>query len=131
MSNEGKNQANGITLYHAEWCGHCRKFKPVWDQLKEKLKGSGIKVAEYEDGQNKQQVENAGITGFPTIRITKNGQTTDYQGPRDLDSILKALGYDDKKSINQSGGGEDSDYYLMKYMKYKSKYLQLVEQLIN
>ena len=27
-----------VILFSADWCGHCKKFKPDWEKLKKKLR---------------------------------------------------------------------------------------------
>ena len=108
-----------VILYHADWCGHCKRFKPIWDGMKTDMKAKGISYEEYEDGMNPQVIQRAGVLGFPTLRISANGEEHDYEGPRTKDAIINAaLQYG-----GQSGGGEN---YRHKYMKYKQKYLDLL-----
>ena len=33
-----------ITLFHADWCGHCQQFKPVWNEIKQWCSSHGIKA---------------------------------------------------------------------------------------
>lgn len=113
-----------ITLYYADWCGHCTTFKPTWEKIKSQLDDNGIAHNEYEHGKDKAKVEEANIEGFPTIKITLNGKTTDYNGPRTSKDILKHFGV-------QSGGGSYKGQpinYHHKYMKYKKKYQALKEK---
>ena len=65
---------NNITLYHANWCGHCKNFMPTWNALKDVFDKNNVTYAEYESDNNSAEVSAAGIRGFPTIRISKNGQ---------------------------------------------------------
>ena len=115
-----------ITLYHANWCGHCQTFKETWKAMKPILDQHNIKHEEFEETQNQEVMAQAGIEGYPTIRITMNGNTADYNGPRDVQSVLNYLGI-------QLGGGNvhknDPSYY--KYIKYKKKYLELKEKCNN
>ena len=32
------NDGNIMVLYYADWCGYCQQFKPVWEDLKKKMK---------------------------------------------------------------------------------------------
>lgn len=92
-----------ITLYYAEWCGHCQTFKPVWKNLKKDLDKNNIEYKEYEHSKNSNEISNANIQGFPTIRITRNNKTYDYEGPRTKKDILKEFGI-----LSQSGGQRDN-----------------------
>jgi glutaredoxin len=80
-----------ITLYHAEWCGHCKHFKPTWDALKNVFQKNNIDFEEFEDGENEAIIQNAGVEGFPTIRITNDKGEYDYMGDRTADAILHEL----------------------------------------
>jgi hypothetical protein len=100
----------------------------------------GIKTAAYEQSANPAKVKEAGVNGFPTIRLTVDGKTSDYNGERTVDSIIGAVsgqsgGYYQYDQSGQYGGqrggkvilddDEDDEYYKMKYLKYKAKYLKL------
>lgn len=77
-----------ISLYYADWCGHCTSFKPTWNSLKKMFKKNDIEYAEFEDSKNKKEVENANIQGFPTIKIEKDGVEYDYKGSRNVNDII-------------------------------------------
>ena len=104
-----------VMLFYADWCGHCTKFKPVWENLKKDFDNKNIDYEEFE-ASNEEIMQKYNIEGFPTIKIVQEDQITDYSGQRDRDSILHYLG-------EQSGGGIDPFY--KKYLKYKKKYLDL------
>ena len=107
-----------VTLYYANWCGHCNTFKPTWEKLKNEFETKGIQYNEYEHTKDKKIIEEENIEGFPTIRIENNGETEDYSGSRKYNDIL---GYLKKKTMI---GGRIIDYKKL-YLKYKRKYLDL------
>lgn len=109
-----------VTLYYADWCGHCKTFKPTWEKLKYELDSNGIQYNEYEHTKDKKIIEKENVEGFPTIRIENNGEKEDYSGSRDYNDLL---GYLKKKNKTMSGGGM-IDYKRL-YLKYKRKYLDL------
>jgi len=81
-----------ITLYHANWCGHCKRFKPTWDALKDVFAKNNVQYEEFEDSTNENEIENAGVEGFPTIRITdEKGDEYDYNGERSAEGILHEI----------------------------------------
>lgn len=107
-----------VVLYYADWCGHCKDFKPVWEELKDAFKTINVKYEEYEADNNPKEIEKAHVQGFPTIIIKHNGEEEEYQKGRDFETLFKYI--EDKKE--QMGGATD---YFEKYKKYKLKYLKL------
>lgn len=93
---EGKLNADGslkqqggapvnVQLYKAEWCGHCKHFSPVWDQLQQSNKH--VKFETFDADKHKEVIASSNIQGFPTIRV--NGH--DYKGSRDFNSLHSLL----------------------------------------
>lgn len=110
-----------VSLYYANWCGHCNTFKPEWEALKNTLDQLNIEHDEFEESQNKKEVAEASIKGFPTIRISKDNSVYEYRGPRTAPDILYELGVQP-----QVGGGFNPNVdWKTKYLKYKNKYLDL------
>jgi glutaredoxin len=86
-----------VTLYYANWCGHCKTFKPAWFDLKKYVeiykddikKKYDIEIVtnEYEESTNPKIMDEKGIKGFPTILIDDK----EYEGDRTIQGIIKEL----------------------------------------
>ena len=72
-----------VTLYFMTNCSHCKAFKDEWEQFKLMAKESGnVATDEKEAKKDAAAVEKAGVTGFPTIRLTTEKGSFDYNGDR-------------------------------------------------
>jgi thiol-disulfide isomerase/thioredoxin len=83
-----------ITLFHAEWCGHCVDFKPTWEKMKvDKDANKNIEFEEYEASvlpglpEELKKVNGEEINGFPTIKINVSGKDYNYKGARSKEDI--------------------------------------------
>ena len=90
-STSDQNQTkNKITLYYADWCGHCKQFKPEWTIVKNNYTGNDLTFIEVNCGTNPETCSSAGINGFPAVYLEKSGgekyQYTSY--PRTAKSLV-------------------------------------------
>ena len=81
-----------IKLFWVDWCGHCNRFKPVWNKLK---KENTLDV-NYEDvncEKEKEVAQQEGIQGFPTIRLydADGNLLEELEGSRDEDNIKNLI----------------------------------------
>ncbi|MBA43192.1 MAG: hypothetical protein CMF62_04175 [Magnetococcales bacterium] len=109
-----------VELYYADWCGHCVRFKPKWNDITKELNSKGIETMAYEYDTFRDVMEKENIKSFPTIKINMNGKKFVYSGERTLEGIMNA--------IKQQRGGAKLEYKA-KYEKYKAKYLELKKKL--
>ncbi len=147
----GANDQIRVILFHAQWCGHCRTYigSGKWKEvqgLADKFPGK-FEFKDYEEqdtisGKVEEKDQDAlnliKNQGWPTIIIVRGEVPMIYKGSRDnLINYLKELigvqsksgGSDTKysKAPAQCGGGKrtskSEDYYRLKYLKYKAKYM--------
>lgn len=75
-----------IILFYSDGCGHCQKFKPEWERIKQ----SGlVSTQEYNCGENSMSCNAYGIRGYPTILVENGFSKHEYQGERTLESIVQ------------------------------------------
>jgi len=76
-----------LVLFYADWCGHCKKIKPVWDETAKEVNADEVKMIKVNcgEGTDKDQaiMKKYSIDGYPTIIQFVNGKPQLYQGERD------------------------------------------------
>jgi len=84
-----------LVLFYADWCGHCKTIKPVWNDAAKKANTDRKRMVMIDVGgktpEQQALIEKYEIDGFPTILIFQNGNYEPYTGKRDVDSFLKQL----------------------------------------
>ena len=85
----------GLLLIHADWCGHCKRFQPIFDELHHQL-GDDFPLLSIEDSylkQNRELVEALDFSGYPTLKFfDQNGKIIgNYNGNRTKGELLKHI----------------------------------------
>jgi thiol-disulfide isomerase/thioredoxin len=91
-----------LVLVKAEWCGHCRNFKPVWEQLQHKIPQDKMNVVTLDSEADKQFISRIKtLNGFPSLYFVPpkgKGTAMMYGGSRDFVSVVDyvnaALGHE-------------------------------------
>jgi thiol-disulfide isomerase/thioredoxin len=75
-----------MMVVYAKWCGHCQSMFETWKELASKVDGKAtVYVIEANDYKDKD------ISGYPDMRIVKNGKSKQYQGGRSTEELISAL----------------------------------------
>ena len=90
-----------VVEFYAPWCGHCKSLAPEWASAAGKLKKMGVLLAKVDADQHKSLAEKYGVSGYPTIKIFKDGEASEYDGPREAKGIVKFV----KKAAGLTGEG--------------------------
>lgn len=78
------NNTRKVYLHYTEWCGYCKKMKPVWEQVKTVLSETGIEFYEIDEDVAKTP----GVNGYPTIlMIDENGFRSQYPGASEFEQL--------------------------------------------
>ena len=90
-----------LVLFHADWCGHCKKFMPKWNEISQEINAleKGVKLIKVECGDSSNNENHAkvmkkySIKGYPTIlSFDESGNHSEYEGDRSKEGITQFLG---------------------------------------
>lgn len=81
---------------YAEGCGHCKNMAAAWNTMKDRLPQSEYEVWEIEAADEAAEVDRFATqhgvrltsSGYPTIFMVVDGKQVDYNGERDVDSLV-------------------------------------------
>ena len=90
VTQSGGADKTKIYLFKAEWCGHCKGFKPLWEKIKEEYKDKYTFVT-LDSEKDKEKIDEWKISGFPTIIKKTNNSAEEYVGPRDEASVVEFI----------------------------------------
>ena len=86
-----------LIICKASWCGHCKKAQPEFEKLVaaspiQLPDGSKVTVKLLDDKDNKDEISQYKVKGYPTILYMEGEKKTEYSGPRTYDGVMQFLG---------------------------------------
>ncbi len=83
-------------VYYTNWCGWSKKALSLLnsDEFKNemnKIQDKATLVLLDCEGNGKEQCESEQIQGFPTMKLSKNGELIEFNGPRTTDGIISFI----------------------------------------
>jgi hypothetical protein len=83
-------------VYYTNWCGWSKKALALLnsDEFKNetnKIQDKATVVLLDCEGNGKEQCESEKIEGFPTMKLSKNGELIEFNGPRTTEGIISFI----------------------------------------
>jgi thiol-disulfide isomerase/thioredoxin len=77
--NSNQNSNIKLKLFYANWCGHCRDFKPIFEgKITDLLYDLPVKLETIDCDDNRELAEKYNISSFPTLILEINDIPIEY-----------------------------------------------------
>ncbi len=99
-NSQTSNSDAELIFFFADWCPHCKKAKPHWEEVKQSYSGKVVNGytmtftemdCSKETDEMKQITTEYEIEGYPTIKLIKDGQVIEYDAKPDKDTLEKFI----------------------------------------
>ena len=92
------SKAGELTLFFATWCPACKAIKSEWEQFRndysnKQVNGVVLLIREVDcsepDPETEDIMSQYHIVGFPTVKMTYNGEITELQQKPTYENLVK------------------------------------------
>ena len=87
-----------LLFFRANWCGHCSRFKPVWDdackeiEKRPHLRDVELKEVDVDTEEAKPLIQKHNVHGFPHVVLVYGADKNDvYSGNRTKEDLVDFL----------------------------------------
>ena len=78
--------------FYADWCGPCKAFAPILDELKQEM-ANEVRVVKIDVDANQAIAQKLGVRSIPTVMIFQKGELKwRAQGLQSLSTLQQQLG---------------------------------------
>jgi thiol-disulfide isomerase/thioredoxin len=92
-----ENKTADLYLFYTDWCPHCKKTKPEWQQLKNNysqnsvINGYKLNFIEVDCDANPELADKFKVEGYPTIKLVKGNQIIEFDAKPDVKTLDQFL----------------------------------------
>jgi thiol-disulfide isomerase/thioredoxin len=77
-----------LLFFYADWCPHCKSFKPIWKELENASLGVQMEGVDCTDNKAVPALaKEHNVSSFPTIILSQGGNNMEYKGDRTASAI--------------------------------------------
>ena len=82
-----------LVEFYAPWCGHCKQLTPKYEEAAKILSEleKPIPLVKVDGTEEKVNTGKAGVSGYPTMKVYRKGEMSDYDGARETDGIVSYM----------------------------------------
>ena len=94
---DGGGGAVTIYFFHTEWCPHCKKADPIWEQFKSDLganngeavyNGHPVNFVKIDCDKDKNIADEFNVTSYPTIKLVYRDKIYNYDARPDAATLM-------------------------------------------
>jgi protein disulfide-isomerase-like protein len=84
-----EDPANPVWLlkFYAPWCGHCKRLTPILNSVAKLTEGK-MAIGKIDCTTEKKLCDSHSVRGFPTLKVSMDGDIHDYPGGRNQEEFL-------------------------------------------
>jgi thioredoxin 1 len=93
---ESSTETADLYFFYTLWCPHCKKSKPIWEELKAQvgnntINGVRINFIEVDCDKDSATAEKFKVEGYPTIKMVRGNQIIEYDAKPNLETLNQFL----------------------------------------
>jgi len=95
-SNAAESKDATLYLFKVDWCPHCKKAEPIFQEVEQQVKVNPIeghnvtfKIVDCE--AEPTMADKFSVSGYPTIKLDKGGEIIEYDAKPDKQHLMEFL----------------------------------------
>ncbi len=87
-----KSKVPVLVDFWAAWCGPCKVYGPIVEELAKEMAGKGVKIGKLNVDENQTTPGTYGVMSIPTSMIFKNGEVVEQMvGVQAKEKLIEKL----------------------------------------